>query len=99
MVYIIMVLIGFVGGTACTILALDAWRRKLLDQRDQQDARIDEIHLAHKNLRSHQEQLNDYSATLRATGSQLDQDKSRLQADREQFDKRVISYEELLKEN
>ncbi len=85
MVYVLMFLIGLIGGGICVFLALQVKRRELSEQKSKQAIQTIKI--------------RDALAEIKTKQSEFDQHSAQFEKDKEEFDSRAISYKELQDEN
>ena len=83
--YIIVTILGIVGGWGCALIALAVQREKLRAQKREQDLMT--------------EQIRQSSQSIGAARQQIETESSRLEAATAEFDRRAVSYKELQDEN
>lgn len=85
MLYVFTFLMGLITGSVCLFLALEVKRKRLKEQKSEQDAQGKNIRESLKAIKTKQQKL--------------DQQAAQLQVQQKEIDARVVSYRELQQEN
>ncbi|HUT60817.1 MAG TPA: GIY-YIG nuclease family protein [Phycisphaerae bacterium] len=110
MAYVMMFLLGLLGGGFCVFLALATMRQKLRAQKQAQDKRDKDLSSTAGRLDRRARELDESAANLKAEQSdalgrldrrarELDESAATLKAKQSDFDARAITYNELQDEN
>jgi Meiotically up-regulated gene 113 len=101
--YLVIAVMGFIGGGIVVFVALDAKRRKLDQQRRDQAAHAAQLEQTRDAMNARYDELNRESARLNTEADSrqtaLFQQAAQLKTERDQFQSTVISYSELRDEN
>lgn len=97
--YVLIALIGLVGGGVCFFFATEPKRRRLDEQQRRHDARADQFQKTQQAHDARKKTLDDEAFRLNAARREFADDAARFGTARSEFDAKVISYKELQEEN